>query len=133
MLEYTAAFRNHNRAQPHYFCSQNVGNIAVDKFDVPVADKAVFRLQQSADRTQGGGFSRPVGPQQGHNAAFFHIQADATKDLYDIIINHFNIIYFQHVFRLFFVHNGALMNLPAASRGVSLKVKFILSQQAAGN
>jgi hypothetical protein len=25
------------------------------------------------------------------------------------------------------------MNLPAASRGVFLKVKFILSQQAAGN
>jgi hypothetical protein len=35
--------------------------------------------------------------------------------------------------KLFLVKNFWLANLPAARRGISLKAKFILSQQAAGN
>jgi hypothetical protein len=49
--------------------AQDVGDVVSLEFDESVLDKAVFRLEQTADGPQGRGLAGAIGSQQGNDTS----------------------------------------------------------------
>jgi hypothetical protein len=76
VFEHPAPFRYHDCPKLDHLGSQDIGDVAAPEFDIPIADKAVFRFKQAADGPQRGGLAGAVGSQQGDDASLVYMQAD---------------------------------------------------------
>jgi hypothetical protein len=61
-------------------------------FNGTVCNLPVFGLEQAGNGFQGGGLSRPVTPQKGDDLPFLYGKGYAFKDLYDIRIDHTDVV-----------------------------------------
>ncbi len=95
MLEHAPALRHHHRAAVDHLGPQRVGDLPAVEADVAVADKAVLRLEQTADGPQRSGFAGPVGAQQGNHIAAGHLQTHTAQHLHDVVVNHLDVVDFQ--------------------------------------
>ena len=109
VFEDPASFRHHHGAEFDHLCSQDIGDVASVKPDMPIADKAVFRLEQAADGPQGRGLAGAVGAQQGDDAALGYIQADTAQHLDNIVVDHFDVVDFEQPCRIVFIHKAVFL------------------------
>ena len=96
ILEDLPALRDHGN--PGFDDSVRIQGVdrVPQKLDGPAFQLSVLCFQDAGNGFQGGRLAGPVGPQQGDHRAFRNLQRDPLKDQDHLIVNHFNIIDFEH-------------------------------------
>ncbi len=66
------------------------------ELDSSVGHFPFFRFQQAGYRFQGGGFTGPIGTQQGDNLSLGNLKGHPFQNQDDLVIDHFNVVDAKH-------------------------------------